>query len=120
MPEGSPHFLVPLGLKAWFAELGITRVDELDWWQQTREAELAITFVPAHADVADAVTIRADLRAARAIGIHWGTFESLADEALDEPPKVLARQREGRGLAQDEFDVMKIGETRRLERAAPR
>ena len=46
MPQGSPRFLVPLGLKAWFATLGITRVDEYDWWQETREGDLRITFVP--------------------------------------------------------------------------
>jgi L-ascorbate metabolism protein UlaG (beta-lactamase superfamily) len=189
MPQGSPRFIVPLGLKAWFATLGITKVDEYDWWQQTREGELSITFVPVqhwsrrrlddtnqtlwggwvvegeglrlihtgdtgyskdfrdigerlgpfdmafipigayaprwfmkvmHADVPEAVQIRDDLKAARAIGMHWGTFESLADEPLDEPPVVLARQRQERGLSQVEFDVLKIGETRRLERAAAR
>ena len=30
---GSPLFLVPLGLRAWMAERGISRVVELDWWQ---------------------------------------------------------------------------------------
>jgi N-acyl-phosphatidylethanolamine-hydrolysing phospholipase D len=189
MPQGSPLFLVPMGLKAWFAELGIARVDELDWWQQTQHGDLRITFVPAqhwskrtltdanqtlwggwvvegdglsiihtgdtgfsqdfrdigerlgpfdmafipigsyaprwfmktmHADVAEAVQIRSDLRAARAIGMHWGTFESLADEPLDEPPRVLARQREQHGFSEDQFDVLKIGETRRLLNAAPR
>jgi len=30
---GPPLFLVPLGLRRWFADLGITRVVELDWWQ---------------------------------------------------------------------------------------
>ena len=189
MPQGSPLFLVPMGLKAWFAELGIARVDELDWWQQTRHGDLKVTFVPAqhwskrtltdanqtlwggwvvegdglsiihtgdtgfsqdfrdigerlgpfdmafipigsyaprwfmktmHADVPEAVQIRSDLRAARAIGMHWGTFESLADEPLDEPPRVLARQREQHGLSEDQFDVLKIGETRRLLKAAPR
>ena len=186
MPQGSPRFIVPLGLKAWFATLGITNVDEYDWWQETREGDLSITFVPVqhwsrrrfddtnqtlwggwvvageglrlihtgdtgyskdfrdigerlgpfdmafipigsyaprwfmkvmHADVPEAVQIRADLKAARAIGMHWGTFESLADEPPDEPPAVLARQREERGLARVEFDVLKIGETRRLEKA---
>ncbi len=185
----SPRFLVPMGLKAWFAELGIARVDELDWWQQEQHGDLRITFVPVqhwskrtltdanktlwggwvvegeglsiihtgdtgysqdfrdigerlgpfdmafipigsyaprwfmktmHADVPEAVQIRSDLRAARAIGMHWGTFESLADEPLDEPPIVLARQREQRGLAQEEFDVLKIGETRPLLKATPR
>ncbi len=47
MAQGSPRFLVPLGLKAWFAELGITRVDEFDWWQQTQDGDLRFTFVPA-------------------------------------------------------------------------
>jgi L-ascorbate metabolism protein UlaG (beta-lactamase superfamily) len=189
MKQGSPRFIVPLGLKAWFVSLGITRVDEYDWWQETREGDLAITFVPVqhwskrrfddanqtlwggwvvageglklihtgdtgysedfrdigerlgpfdmafipigayaprwfmkvmHADVPEAVQIRADLKAARAIGMHWGTFESLADEPLDEPPAVLARQRLERGLTPVEFDVLKIGETRRLEKAATR
>ena len=73
-----------------------------------------------HVDVPEAIRVRADLRAQRAIGIHWGTFESLADEPLDEPPRVLARQREQHGLSEDQFDVLKIGETRRLFKAAPR
>jgi len=30
---GAPLFVVPLGLKAWFAEVGIDSVVELDWWQ---------------------------------------------------------------------------------------
>ena len=47
MPQGSPRFLVPMGLKAWFTEHGIERVDEFDWWQETRDTDLAITFVPA-------------------------------------------------------------------------
>jgi N-acyl-phosphatidylethanolamine-hydrolysing phospholipase D len=69
-----------------------------------------------HLDVAEAVQVRADLGARRAIGIHWGTFEALADEPLDEPPRLLARQRAERGLRQDEFDVLQIGETRALSR----
>ncbi len=187
MPQGSPRFLVPKGQKEWFAALGIDRVDEFDWWQDTREGDLHITFVPVqhwskrrlddanqtlwggwvvegegmrlihtgdtgysqdfrdigerlgpfdmafipigsyaprwfmqvmHVDVPEAVQVRADLKAARAIGMHWGTFASLADEPLDEPPRLLARERLARGLAPEQFDVMKIGETRRLEKVA--
>lgn len=187
-PGGSPRFLVPLGQKAWFATLGITRVDEYAWWQSTRAGALAIHFVPVqhwsrrgltdgnqtlwggwvvegeglrlihtgdtgysadfrdigarlgpfdmafipigayaprwfmkvmHLDVPEAVQVRADLRAERAIGMHWGTFEGLTDEPLDEPPRILAQQRLARGLLPAQFDVMKIGETRRLQKAPP-
>jgi len=52
--------------------------------------------------------------------MHWGTFESLSDEPLDEPPVLLARKRREQGLSEVEFDVLKIGETRRLEKAAAR
>ena len=182
MPQGSPRFLVPLGLKVWFADLGIERVEEMDWWQNTREGDATITFVPVqhwsrrtltdrdrtlwggwaidgdglrvvhlgdtgysrdlrdigtrlgpfdlalipigayaprwfmeakHLDASDAIQARADLRARRAIGIHWGTFP-MADDPPDEPPRALAIERERAGLAPDAFDVMSIGETRRL------
>ena len=43
-----PRFLVPLGLRAWFAELGITEVGELDWWQSRTVSGLTLTCVPAH------------------------------------------------------------------------
>ena len=188
LPQGSPRFLVPKGLKAWFATLGITRVDEYDWWQETAEDTLRITFVPLqhwsrrgladtnaslwggwvvegeglrlihagdtgysrdfrdigerlgpfdmafipiggyaprwfmkimHVNVPEAVQVRADLRAERAIGMHWGTFESLTDEPMDEPPLMLARQRQALGLTQQQFDVLRIGETRRLEKTRP-
>jgi N-acyl-phosphatidylethanolamine-hydrolysing phospholipase D len=68
-----------------------------------------------HVDPAEAVQLRADLRASRAVGMHWGTFENLTDEPLDEPPAVLASQRAAAGLARDQFDVMKVGETRRID-----
>ncbi len=43
-----PRFLVPLGIKAWLADLGITDVEELDWWQSRAERGLTVTCVPAH------------------------------------------------------------------------
>jgi hypothetical protein len=51
--------------------------------------------------------------------MHWGTFEALTDEPMDEPPEELARQRAKAGLAPSDFDVMTIGETRALEGGAP-
>jgi L-ascorbate metabolism protein UlaG (beta-lactamase superfamily) len=41
-----PLFLVPLGLKAWFASLGIERVTELDWWQSQRVGAVTFTLTP--------------------------------------------------------------------------
>src|SRR5437867_8170796 len=42
-----PRFLAPLGFRAWFATLGITDVEELDWWQSRSERGLEFTCVPA-------------------------------------------------------------------------
>jgi len=72
-----------------------------------------------HVDVPEALQVRADLRAARAIGMHWGTFERLTDEPMDEPPAELARKRAEAGLARDAFDVMKVGETRSIVPRTP-
>jgi L-ascorbate metabolism protein UlaG (beta-lactamase superfamily) len=43
---GPPLFLVPLGIKAWMAEIGITNVRELDWWDKTEAHGLTLHFVP--------------------------------------------------------------------------
>jgi N-acyl-phosphatidylethanolamine-hydrolysing phospholipase D len=42
-----PLFLVPLGLKAWFAGNGMTRVEELDWWQEREYRGVKFVCVPA-------------------------------------------------------------------------
>lgn len=42
-----PLFLVPLGLKSWFAELGITEVEELNWWEDRQVHGLTVTCLPA-------------------------------------------------------------------------
>ncbi len=39
-------FFVPLGLKGWFEDLGITKVVELDWWETREEDGLSVTAVP--------------------------------------------------------------------------
>jgi N-acyl-phosphatidylethanolamine-hydrolysing phospholipase D len=66
-----------------------------------------------HVDPAEAVQIHLDLRAKRSVGVHWGTF-ALADEPLDHPVKALARAREARGVPEEEFALMAVGETRRF------
>lgn len=64
-----------------------------------------------HIDPAQAVRVMQDVGARQAVGIHWGTFR-LSDEALDQPPKDLAKALDQQGLAQDRFFVMHHGETR--------
>lgn len=66
-----------------------------------------------HVNVEEALKIHADLGAKASLGVHWGTFE-LTDEALDEPPRQLERQRAALGLAEDDFFTLAIGATRRL------
>jgi L-ascorbate metabolism protein UlaG (beta-lactamase superfamily) len=46
-PDGSPMFFVPLGLKAWFAELGIENVTQMDWWDESGYRGLRVHFTPA-------------------------------------------------------------------------
>ena len=41
-----PRFLVPLGLKVWFAELGIEPAEELDWWQSREVGPVTVTCLP--------------------------------------------------------------------------
>jgi N-acyl-phosphatidylethanolamine-hydrolysing phospholipase D len=41
-----PRFFVPLGLKAWFASLDISDVQELDWWDSGRVDGVTFTATP--------------------------------------------------------------------------
>jgi N-acyl-phosphatidylethanolamine-hydrolysing phospholipase D len=43
---GPPLFLVPLGNKAWFEDLGIRNVRELDWWQSHAVGGTEFVFTP--------------------------------------------------------------------------
>jgi N-acyl-phosphatidylethanolamine-hydrolysing phospholipase D len=187
---GPPLFIVPLGLKAWLADVGVARVVELDWWEAHRVGDVDVVLTPVqhwsgrsltdrmatlwggfavfspdlhlfyagdtgysadfaeirrrfagrqpgsgfdlallplgayeprwfmreqHINPAEAVQVHRDLGAQRSLGVHWGTF-ALTDEALDAPPRELARARRAAGLADDEFFVMAVGQTRQLPR----
>lgn len=195
---GPPLFAVPLGLKRWFTEVGITNVIELDWWQhhtlqgpagpvevhctpvqhwsarslrdgrmqslwagwaifasdfhfyfagdtgysgdfkrtrehfRGRQGEQGFDFaaIPIgayeprwfmqqqHVNPEEAIFIHRDVAARRSLGVHWGTF-LLADEALDRPPEELAEMRERHGVAEAEFFVMAVGQTKSLPRRSP-
>ncbi len=64
-----------------------------------------------HLDPEEAVRSMADLQAARAVAIHFGTFV-LTDEPLDEPPRRFRRAAEDAGVAPDRLLVLSVGETR--------
>jgi len=174
----NPRFVVPLGIKAWLADRGITNVSELDWGQTITVKGLEIVCTPAqhgsgralvdsgqrlwaswvvigskrfyfggdsgysphlamigeafgpfdlaalpigsytpreiarpvHMSPEEALQASLDLRSARFIGIHWGTFE-LAREAYDEPPRRIAAEVARLGLDPRSIWLPKPGET---------
>ncbi|MGH7411441.1 MAG: MBL fold metallo-hydrolase [Candidatus Methylomirabilis sp.] len=176
-----PLFVVPLGLKAWFAERGITDVEELDWWQSRSVRGLSVTCLPAqhfsgrtlwdqnrrlwsswavagqakrfffagdtgytagfkeigarlgpfdlvaipigaylpprimkmvHTTPEEALQLFLDVRGARFVGLHWGTFD-MADEPSEEPPQRLEGEARRLGLGPEQVWVLKPGEARR-------
>lgn len=66
-----------------------------------------------HVNPEESVQIFHDLGCKRALAVHWGCFQ-LTDEALDEPPRALARARLAAGLTPQDFGVAAVGETWRL------
>ena len=68
-----------------------------------------------HVNPMEAVRTHKDLGAVKSIGIHWGTF-NLTDEALDQPPIDLIAARNALGVTEADFFLLKIGETRRIDR----
>lgn len=67
-----------------------------------------------HIDPAEALQVMRDVRARSAFGIHWGTFEGLSDEPLDQPPQDLRRAIEA-SPDKPEFRVLRHGQTWRME-----
>lgn len=69
-----------------------------------------------HLDPDDAVAVHKDLGARSSVGMHWGTFDGLTDDPLDEAPKRLAQARARERIPPEQFFVMRHGETRVLKR----
>ena len=69
-----------------------------------------------HLDPAEAVQVHRDVNARQSLAIHWGTFEGLTDESLYVPPVRLAQERSKAGLKEEDFFVLKHGETRAMVR----
>ena len=64
-----------------------------------------------HLDPEEAIQAAVDLRARRAVAMHFGTFD-LSDEPLDEPPRRFVNAATNGPLGADQAWVMRIGETR--------
>jgi N-acyl-phosphatidylethanolamine-hydrolysing phospholipase D len=69
-----------------------------------------------HTNPQESVRIHRELGAKRSLGVHWGTFQNLTDESLDEPPQALSQARRNQGLTDDDFFVLAVGETRKIPR----
>ncbi len=64
-----------------------------------------------HLDPEQAVRATLDLRARRALAMHYGTFD-LSDEPLDEPPRRFRDAAAEQGLAAEAAWLLRVGETR--------
>ncbi|MEH6524437.1 MAG: MBL fold metallo-hydrolase [Sneathiella sp.] len=178
----TPVYLVPLGLKPWFLELGIRadRIQEHDWWDRTELPGVTIQAMPSqhwsarglgdrhetlwaswyldfgdrtlwfggdtgynavqfkeigaatggvdlalipiggyaprsfmktyHVNPEEAIFIHQDIKAAKSIGMHWGTFPLTAEGPID-PQIELIEKRKTHGLSDEEFSTMIVGET---------
>ena len=73
-------------------------------------------FSAMHADPKDAVNIFVDTKCRRALGMHWGTWV-LTEEVVLEPPRKLREALVWKGVREDAFGVVDIGETAEVERA---
>ena len=101
---------------------GDTGAGDMRWAEQAmteRPVRLAILPIGAikigeppsgnHIGPPEAVTAFQQLRAAYALGVHWGTFE-LTSEPIDGPPRLLAQTLAERRLPPDRFRVLEAGQ----------
>ena len=66
-----------------------------------------------HVDPQEALAVFDILRPTMALGMHWGTFQ-LSSEAIDAPPRTLARLRRARAMPGDRFAVTEVGQSFRV------
>ena len=65
----------------------------------------------AHVWPAESVKIFQDTKTKKAVGIHFGTFADLTDEAIDDPPKDLKKALSEAGIPEQDFIVPEFGKT---------
>ena len=52
-----------------------------------------------------------EVGAKHALAVHWGTFERLTDESLDEPPRALKKVLDSMPEPRPDFRVLAHGQT---------
>jgi N-acyl-phosphatidylethanolamine-hydrolysing phospholipase D len=67
-----------------------------------------------HLNPEEAVLVHKHIRTRQSIGMHWGTYPLTAEKPT-EPPIRLKVARAKAGLKENEFSVMKLGETRIID-----
>ncbi|MGH8445945.1 MAG: MBL fold metallo-hydrolase [Solimonas sp.] len=70
-----------------------------------------------HIDPAEAVRVHRAIGARHSLAIHWGVFE-LADDPLDEPPRLLRDALAEAGLGESDFWLLRQGQSRAIDRRA--
>ncbi|WRT64965.1 uncharacterized protein IL334_001906 [Kwoniella shivajii] len=70
-----------------------------------------IVMSPVHAAPIDSVRMFKDTACKNAVGIHWGTFQ-MTTERFTEPPEKLKEAAKEIGLAEDDFIVVALGESK--------
>ncbi|KAL5378827.1 hypothetical protein DPSP01_008867 [Paraphaeosphaeria sporulosa] len=69
---------------------------------------------PMHANPQDSVNIFVDTKCRTALGMHWGTWV-LTEEDVMEPPRKLREALKEKGLREEVFGVVDIGESKEFE-----
>ncbi|MBL6079430.1 MBL fold metallo-hydrolase [Belnapia sp. T18] len=72
-----------------------------------------------HMDPGEAVRAHRALRARRSLGMHFGTFAGLTDEAIEGPEAWLAEARAAAGVAAEEFGTLPFGGSLDLPEVRP-
>ncbi|WP_412970930.1 MBL fold metallo-hydrolase [Glaciecola sp. MF2-115] len=67
-----------------------------------------------HVNPSEAVQIHQDVKALKSIGIHWGTFPMTAEEP-GEPVKALTQEKVSKGISDERFITLAIGESLLVE-----
>ncbi|KAI0688993.1 beta-lactamase superfamily domain-containing protein [Cytidiella melzeri] len=68
-------------------------------------------FSSVHASPMDSVRIFEDVKAKKALAMHWGTW-LLTTEPIMEPPELLRKECHKSGIPEGDFDICGLGETR--------